>query len=692
MKHLTIIGFFLLSWSAFGQSDQERQKIIERRIEFIGENLEDSDLDLTTYFDELYFFLDNPINLNETYFGELSRLHLLTDVQMQAIVNYRLNYGDFITIYELGAIEELDLITIDMMMPFVTIESVEKDDFRWKNAIKYGKHEVIVRYERVLERRKGYIDQSDSAFAANPNGQYLGSPDKLYMRYRNQYKDRISWGVTAEKDQGEQFFRGTQRQGFDFYSGHVFLKDVWKLDKVALGDFQANFGQGLTMWSGFALGKSADVMSAKRYGFGLRPYTSVNEARFLRGAGISFSSDRFETTVFGSYKGIDANINQVDTTQLDLADISFSSFQMSGFHRVQNELDDKDAVREAIGGGEVAYKGDKLRIGLSSVYTHFDQPLSPNFAPYKEHKFAAQTLLTTGLNYRYFYRKMSFFGETAMSDNTKVGTINGFTWHVDPRLDLLMIHRYYDKGFHSLYSAGFGETSDNTGEMGVYFGMQARITKRINVSAYYDQFKHTYLKYLTDDYSNGREIFLQMDMKISRRAKAHIRFRNKVTQRNTRDEVLGLKDQVNLNKTNVRLHYEQQLNNNLTVKSRIEWVRYLYDDDASNGLLLFQDVIYQFNRFPMRVYGRYALFDTETYDARVYAYENDLLYVFSIPSYFNRGMRAYLMFKLDLGRKVDFWFKWAVWSYQDRDSISSGLEEIDGNRRTDIRLQLKVRL
>ena len=50
------------------------------------------------------------------------------------------------------------------------------------------------------------------------------------------------------------------------------------------------------------------------------------------------------------------------------------------------------------------------------------------------------------------------------------------------------------------------------------------------------------------------------------------------------------------------------------------------------------------------------------------------------------------MFKLDLGRKVDFWFKWGIWSYQNQDAISSGLEEINGSKKSDFKVQLKIRL
>jgi len=107
---------------------------------------------------------------------------------------------------------------------------------------------------------------------------------------------------------------------------------------------------------------------------------------------------------------------------------------------------------------------------------------------------------------------------------------------------------------------------------------------------------------------------------------------------------------------------------------------------------MFQDIIYKVPRIPLKLYSRFAIFDADTYDSRIYAYENDLLYVFSIPSYYNRGVRTYLMAKYDLGKSVDIWVRWGLWSYQNVDAISSGLEEIEGNQKMDIKLQLKIRL
>lgn len=668
----------------------EKQQIIEQRIEFIGESLEDSDIDLTTYFDDLFNFYDNPLNLNSATESELMRLHLLTDVQAVSLLNYRKLYGDFITIYELAAIDQLDFNTIELILPFVTVEKVERDDFKWKNAIRYSRHEIIVRYQNTFEEKEGYIAKSDSALAESPNSQYLGSSDKLYLRYRNKYKDRLSWGFTAEKDAGEQFFKGTQKQGFDFYSGHLFMRKFWKFNALAIGDYQVNFGQGLTMWSGFGIGKSADVMNGKRFATGLRPYTSVNESRFLRGGAANFQNEKFDLTLFGSIKKIDANINLGDT--LNGFDNSFSSFQISGFHRTPSEIEKKNTLRENVMGGEFAVKGDNYRIGISSVYTNYDQPLIIDTSGYRKFKFSGDELLTTGINYRFYIRKLTIFGETAASDNLKFGTVNGLSWHVDPRLDLLMIYRNYDKSFQSIYSTAFGESGDNTGERGLYIGAEARINKKVSVSAYYDQFQFTYYKWLTNDLSHGREYFGQINYKASRSSSFYIRMRNKVTQRNTRDDVEGVKGQEFIRKNTIRINYDQRVNSQWSFKTRFEWVNHFYGDQKSKGVMFFQDVKFRLRKIPLTLYGRYAIFDTDNYDARIYAYENDLLGVFSIPSYFNKGIRSYLMLKYDFGRKVDLWLRWDVFSYANQDNISSGLEEIQGNEKTTIKIQLKIKL
>lgn len=686
---LGLLAILLLLTSVLFAQEDERAKIIEKRIEFIGESLEDSDVDFTTYLEDLYYYFDNPINLNQATFDDLSKLHLLTDVQIVSILDYYKSYGQILSVYELSAIEELDKETIELIVPFVKVGESQTEKMNWKKALTYGKNEVFLRYQRDLQTREGYIPKSDSILELNPNKQYVGSPDKLYARYRYTYKDKVSWGVTAEKDAGEQFFKGAQSQGFDFYSGHVMVSKLGVVEKVVVGDFHANFGQGLTMWSGFNMGKSADVLNVKRYARGLRPYTSVNESNFMRGGGIMLQKNQFDLTVFGSHKRIDANVNLADTLFGD-GNGGITSFQSTGYHRTFSEIEDKNAVRQTIFGGASHFTAANLKIGIAAVMTAYDTPLTGNTQTYSQFNFQGTSNYSLGANYMYFKNKMSFFGEAAFSKNNSLAVLNGMTWHADPRLDIVILHRFIDKKNQSLYSAPFGGATSN--ENGLYFGARAKISKHLNISAYYDQFTHSWLKWLTDGPSFGREVFLQADYKINYNSSLYIRFKNKITQRDTKDEVAGIDHQVFLNKTNIRLHYSQRISKQVSLKSRIEWVSFKYDEDKSNGILLYQDLVYQFKKVPLKLSARYAIFDTDNYDTRLYAYENDLLYLFSIPSYFYKGIRTYLMAKYDIGENIDLWVRWGIFSYANETEISSGLEQIQGSQKSDIKIQLKIRL
>ncbi|MBK8472078.1 MAG: hypothetical protein IPL33_07835 [Sphingobacteriales bacterium] len=57
----------------------------------------------------------------------------------------------------------------------------------------------------------------------------------MYARYRYKYGNKISYGITAEKDPGEPFFKGANAQGFDFYSAHLYLRDIGIFKHIALG-------------------------------------------------------------------------------------------------------------------------------------------------------------------------------------------------------------------------------------------------------------------------------------------------------------------------------------------------------------------------------------------------------------------------------------------------------------------------
>ncbi len=73
--------------------------------------------------------------------------------------------------------------------------------------------------------------------------------------------------------------------------------------------------------------------------------------------------------------------------------------------------------------------------------------------------------------------------------------------------------------------------------------------------------------------------------------------------------------------------------------------------------MIFQDIQYSPRSFPLNLSARIAWFNTESYSSRIYAYENDLLYTFSVPA-FGKGLRNYLNLKYKISERRKFGLKW----------------------------------
>ena len=73
--------------------------------------------------------------------------------------------------------------------------------------------------------------------------------------------------------------------------------------------------------------------------------------------------------------------------------------------------------------------------------------------------------------------------------------------------------------------------------------------------------------------------------------------------------------------------------------------------------MFFQDLVYSPAKLPLKSYVRFVVFNTGSYDARVYAYENDLLYNYSVPAYYGKGMRAYMNLSYKVSPMIGLWLK-----------------------------------
>ena len=65
---------------------------------------------------------------------------------------------------------------------------------------------------------------------------------------------------------------------------------------------------------------------------------------------------------------------------------------------------------------------------------------------------------------------------------------------------------------------------------------------------------------------------------------------------------------------------------------------------------------------------------------------------FSVPAYYFEGSRCYLLARYSFTRSIDLWVKYGFFLYNNRDVIGSGAEEIQGDRKSDLTIQLRISL
>ncbi len=674
-KSIVIFICLIYSHIAF---NQEIPLTVEQQLENLTDANETETED-DTYLQVLEFYRRNPLNINTADADDFKPLRILTDLQIVNFIVYRNLFGKVIDIYELQAVPSWDINTIKKLLPFITNQTTvsikDEASLRFKN----GEHSLLLRVIQVLEKSKGF-DKSTTGT------KYLGSPQRVFFRYRYTYKNLLQFGLVGDKDAGEQFLKGAQNRGFDFYSFHLFARKIGIIQALALGDFSVNLGQGLTQWQGLAFKKSVDVMGVKRQSAALRPYSSAGEFYFNRGAGITIRKGKLESTMFASVRKLSANFVADTVNNEDY----ISSFLTSGYNRTINEQTDKNNLRQTSFGGNIILRNNKWHIGANAVFYDFSLPVQKRDEPYNLYAISGKNWFNVSIDYSYTYKNIHLFGEAASDKKNNKAFINGLLVSVDPRVDLSLVQRIINKGYQAVNGNAFTENTYPTNETGLYAGVSIRPVIGWRIDAYADFYKFPWLKYLVDAPSYGKDFLVQLTYTPNRQVELYTRFKTETKQSNQSDNVTATNYLVNLPKQNWRTQISYKLNPALSLRNRIEvlW----FDNNGvnkANGFLTFFDVAYKPLLKPFSAVLRLQYFETDDYNSRIYAYENDILYSYSIPAFYDKGFRYYFNLNYDLGKKVSIWARLAQTIYNERLTVGSGLDEIPGNKRTEVKFQIR---
>lgn len=268
-----------------------------------------------------------------------------------------------------------------------------------------------------------------------------------------------------------------------------------------------------------------------------------------------------------------------------------------------------------------------------------------------------------GVNARWNMGKVDLWGEVATSQGAtwSIAGIAGVRYTPVSDVNLLGIYRYYSADYDNIYANALCSWSHIRDEHGGYLGIEYNRLKDWQLSAFGDVWK------------TGFETMAQADFIPQKDYRMHTRFRVK-----RKDEKDTYSLRWNMVYTFGQWQMKTQADGNL-VQAKGAW---------TYGWSVLQDVEYRFADVPIVLQLRAQAFDAREWNNRVYIYENDVLYAYSIPFVYGLGGRFWLNARYKINDTFAVYLRVSETVYQR----AWAWEHNKKSTRTDVHVLLRVKL
>jgi hypothetical protein len=632
-----MIRYIIIFILAFSYSSVFGQEInLNERISSIAEELaadEDDPEAVSIFIDRLHELAENPVKINSASETEISRLFFLSDFQVKALADYIHTSGSLVTVYELAAIPGFDKETAIMMEPFLTLENIfvnTSDSARWRNSIISN-----------FSTRNGTSENS-----------YSGSPWRILTKYKLS-SGGFSAGLTMEKDPGEKILTGSPPLP-DFLSGNFSYSGTGLIRRVIIGDFSARFGQGTNINTGMRRGISLSSQGYMSANDEIRPYTSTDENRFLRGAAVQLSFKKIDLALFFSANNCDATLGSSTGSSNNITE----NFYSGGLHNTGSLLNKKDAVNIKAIGASVSYNMNNMKFGLSLTEDKFSLPVMPDTDnPVKLFDFKGTENKLISIDYNSLIKNILLYGEFSVNDSRKYALVQGISLRPSDRLAFNLLFRSYKTGYSSFYANGPGTATNTSNETGILGNFTFEAAKHLFISGGSDLQYYPWLKYRCSAPSTGMRHELRVRYLPTEKLTLEACYYYRLSMIDTPGSD-GVPDQDEIITRSYKTTVHYSVNDKFKLGARADFK--LAEPYKSRGMLIFQELSCNFRRIPVTLWVRYCVFNTRDWSSRIYTYENDLLYSYSIPALAGEGSRSYIMARLKISKFAELRIKYGT--------------------------------
>lgn len=646
-------------------------------------------------FEELYELYCNPLNLNTATESDLSQLPFLTTLQCRDILLHIKTNGPMLSLGELMAIESLDVDTRGWLRLFCRAGEVKTErKLTLKDRLKYSNQELTARTDVPFYRKAGYEDVPQSILDKSPNKVYRGNNLYHSLRYRFASMNHLDIGIQMEKDPGER--------GVDYISCYALVNDIGALRTAAIGNYRVSFGQGLVVNTGSSFGKLMTLNSLNRMDRGIHRHSSTSETGYFTGAAATIGIGRLQLSAFASRRKQDGAF---------LKDSSgISSVKTDGLHRTALEHSKKGNITVNDIGGNLHININRFDFSFTAAHTRYSTPLLPKFdtpsSLYRYYNARGTDFTAYSLAYSYTAPRINLRGETAMSHNGALATVNSAQWIINEKHRLTGVYRNYSARYIAINGRSFGENSRPQNEHGLFLGWTTTALLSSTLETYIDIVHYPWLKYQTSGSSYSIDGMVQLTRQLSKRTSltARYKFRSKQKDYKFEAEDGNLTLLLFHNSHNLRLQCQYNPTKQLSLRTTLTaTLKQLESETTAKGFLISENLRLTLPKEKGRAELTFAYFNTDSYNSRISLYEPSLLYTLGFHSFYNHGIRTSLLASMPLSRffgkaasrsstntaNLTLNAKLANTIYFGQQTIGTGLELIPQNHRTDLQMQLR---
>jgi hypothetical protein len=545
-----------------------------------------------TVYEYLEELKENPLDLNSCSYEEFILIPYVTPDLALRVENYRKNHT-FNEINDLLTIAGFNGPLVKKISPYLTVKkkferSTKKDlTLKITAGVKYPKEET-----------------------------YRFSPLKVSTKATFTV-DRISAGGAVYKDAYEESY-------MDFYT--LFLSLDTEHHKVIIGDYGIDIGERLILgYPGFTFKSSGAVKGKEKI---IRPYLSGFEDYSLRGCGVEKRTRYLDIGLFTSYKPLDATVVN-DTVKRVLYE--------TGYHRTDTEREKKDRISERLIGGTLKGGTNTFTMRTTTLFAEYTKDIVPDDAHY--YRFRGKKYDLSGIHLSFSKNQISFWSEFAHSFVTKgTGLVSGISCRPE-NATISILYREYSETFYSPRAFSFSETEVRN-ERGFYTYLSTTLFRTFDLSGYIDIFIRPNPTYFTTLSLKGYEIFASLEKKI-RNSTAYVRYKRK-----EKESFQWEGRTLQYERQNLRFSLKSKLSRSSEFK--IVWEGILFSvpeiEMEERGNLF--SLSHKSSTIGRTTYeGGIVLFEIESYNSRIYLFQNDIPGSMYTKPFFGRGSDLYLVIK-----------------------------------------------